>query len=239
MSARTASGIPKKTGRVQRDGKITPENSLFDLPTLKAANPNNTHGGMPLKKSLELFREYGITGGVYFDLWCHQEDKCAICGHHPGDGWFCTELVVDHCHKAAGNRGRSPTKPLAIRGLLCSACNGRLTDALCTKVIAFHQRKRSSHPMRPDAIGRLDADALPRKLRGPAMGDWLHKAADYLDKFYTYGSPLLRLYPGLVDTGAANGIMTVEEEAIWANLPAPILNGVALVRARQEADAQE
>jgi hypothetical protein len=33
--------------------------------------------------------------------------------------------------------------------------------------------------------------------------------------------------------------MTVEEDAICANLPAPILNGVALVRARQEADAQE
>jgi hypothetical protein len=53
--------------------KSPPENSLFDLPTLKAADP--THGGMPLEKSLELFKEYGITGGVYFDLWCHQEDK--------------------------------------------------------------------------------------------------------------------------------------------------------------------
>jgi hypothetical protein len=164
-------------------------------------------------------------------------ERRAICGRHPGDGWFCTELVVDHGHKAAGNRGRSPMKPLAIRGLLCCACNGRLTDALCTKVIAFHQRKRSSHPMRPDATGRLGADALPRKLRGPATGDWPQKAADYLDNFYTCGSPLLRLYPGLVDTDAANGIMTVEEDAIWANLPAPILNGVALVRARQEADA--
>jgi hypothetical protein len=30
---------------------------------------------MPLEKSLELFKEYAITGGVYFDLWCHQEDK--------------------------------------------------------------------------------------------------------------------------------------------------------------------
>lgn len=56
---------------------------------------------------------YGLTVEDYDLLFAAQDGKCAICG-----GVRKQKLSVDHCHKT-----------LAIRGLLCRLCNGRLLTA--------------------------------------------------------------------------------------------------------------
>jgi hypothetical protein len=66
-----------------------------------------------VKKSAELFRNYGITIDQYDELLRKQNNECACCGRH-----ITAEnkaLAVDHHHGLFGIE--------SVRGLLCNRCN--------------------------------------------------------------------------------------------------------------------
>ncbi|WP_093608362.1 endonuclease domain-containing protein [Streptomyces indicus] len=69
-------------------------------------------------------RRYGLTIWQMNAILRVQDDECAICGLHPGDGGMegVSYWHVDHDHSCcdmAGSCGR------CVRGLLCRTCNLR------------------------------------------------------------------------------------------------------------------
>ena len=60
-----------------------------------------------------LMRHHKMTVEEYDVMLLVQDGKCAICGEYPKEG---KRLEVDHDHSIADQR-------LAVRGLLCHACN--------------------------------------------------------------------------------------------------------------------
>lgn len=65
-----------------------------------------------------LLERYGITLTEYWQLYDHQNGRCAICARTPRK-----HLEVDHDH-ALEAEGLPPRE--TVRGLLCRSCNGRL-----------------------------------------------------------------------------------------------------------------
>jgi Recombination endonuclease VII len=256
-TAKKTARKPKKTDRVWR-GKATTENSIFTRDDIRA-QAAHVHENMSPDRAAELWDEYGISPAIYQALWFRQGGKCAICERVPAGGWFNAELVVDHDHAVALDRGRSPVKPFAIRGLLCTDCNKRLTTAA--------------------AYAITEGRKLPKALQGVDMSEWVAKAHRYLTAFRQDASPLFAIWPELgssmgpagrlllghrrfvgyrkrlhrTKVGGPDGtgytywtddpvythIATEAEEAIWMNLPDPVLDGTAVVRALKEPDGRE
>lgn len=74
-----------------------------------------------------LKRRYGITEGLYQEMFDAQHGVCAICKTPPT---LKRRLAIDHCHKHGH-----------IRALLCAACNVRLgvleNPAFCRRALAY------------------------------------------------------------------------------------------------------
>lgn len=69
-----------------------------------------TPAGIEAHRKSNLKRLYGITPEAFNQLLESQNFRCAICNRHKSE--FAKPFVVDHDHKT-----------MAVRALLCPACN--------------------------------------------------------------------------------------------------------------------
>ncbi len=111
--------------------------SLYEVqstPNVSSPPPENCADGSPYRVTLavdgsplwdgyvsdrdrHLRQSFGLKLTHYEAIFAAQDGKCGICGKAPRKG---SVLYVDHDHDP----------PHEVRGLLCSRCNGRLTQAM-------------------------------------------------------------------------------------------------------------